>query len=113
VTPVVFILSDSGGGNAAERGLFPVELRSDLRIVSIRFNPVSTTAMVKALLRVVTEVQAAVVKRRVGGGRGGGGGMKGVGSGGQDIITQSQVCMNLHVIYYIFFTFHLSVKSFF
>lgn len=32
VTPLVFILSDSGGGNASERALFPPALRAELRL---------------------------------------------------------------------------------
>ncbi|XP_013419387.1 cell cycle checkpoint protein RAD17 isoform X1 [Lingula anatina] len=52
--PLVFIISDSAGGESNERHLFPKDLQSQLNIYNISFNPVAPTSMVKVLQRIAT-----------------------------------------------------------
>ncbi|XP_070564526.1 cell cycle checkpoint protein RAD17-like [Ptychodera flava] len=50
--PVVFILSDSFGGESIVRDLFPKNVQVSLGIDNISFNPVAPTSMTKVLTRV-------------------------------------------------------------
>jgi len=53
--PAVFILSTGAGIASSEHKLFPKDLQTELGIVNISFNPISTTNLVKALQRILSE----------------------------------------------------------
>ncbi|KAK2189322.1 hypothetical protein NP493_109g05020 [Ridgeia piscesae] len=53
--PLVFIVSDSAGGESNERLLFPKDMQSELNITNISFNPVAQTSMVKTLTLIASQ----------------------------------------------------------
>ncbi|XP_041358274.1 cell cycle checkpoint protein RAD17-like [Gigantopelta aegis] len=50
--PLVFALSDTTSGESNERLLFPADIRDELQIEAISFNPVAPTMMIKVLTRI-------------------------------------------------------------
>lgn len=52
--PLVFVISESAKAKSSVRTLFPAELVEKLKIAVINFNPVATTNMVKALIKIAT-----------------------------------------------------------
>ncbi|XP_045302087.1 LOW QUALITY PROTEIN: cell cycle checkpoint protein RAD17 [Leopardus geoffroyi] len=52
--PLIFIISDSLGGDNNQRLLFPKEIQEECAISNISFNPVAPTIMMKFLNRIVT-----------------------------------------------------------
>ncbi|XP_014670142.1 PREDICTED: cell cycle checkpoint protein RAD17-like [Priapulus caudatus] len=57
-SPLVFIVSDSQGGESNVQKLFPRNAQADLGIHCISFNPVAATSMLKVLARVAAEEAA-------------------------------------------------------
>ncbi|XP_071800294.1 cell cycle checkpoint protein RAD17-like isoform X1 [Asterias amurensis] len=53
-SPLVFIISDTHGGESSAYKLFPKDLQSNLGFESISFNPVALTSMVKVMTRIAT-----------------------------------------------------------
>uniref|UniRef100_A0A8C3VQE9 Cell cycle checkpoint protein RAD17 n=1 Tax=Catagonus wagneri TaxID=51154 RepID=A0A8C3VQE9_9CETA len=53
--PLIFIISDSLGGDNNHRLLFPKEIQEECAISNISFNPVAPTIMMKFLNRIVTK----------------------------------------------------------
>ncbi|XP_038068442.1 cell cycle checkpoint protein RAD17-like [Patiria miniata] len=62
-SPLVFIISDSYGGESSAFKLFPKNVQGSLGIDNISFNPVAITSMVKVMTRIAT-TESSQGKRR-------------------------------------------------
>ncbi|XP_022097189.1 cell cycle checkpoint protein RAD17-like isoform X2 [Acanthaster planci] len=62
-SPLVFIISDSYGGESSAFKLFPKDVQGSLGVDNISFNPVALTNMVKVMTRIAT-TESSQGKRR-------------------------------------------------